>query len=223
MRAMRAFSAFLAAAGVVLAILVAGIVLREIIAPPSHTWSAWTRGAILVTSLIAIAFCVAGGLLSYRVHRAKRDSVKTFFTRDERRTVTSAIHGVEGKTSGEIVVHLAERAQHMPTVEARKAFEKIGMMRTRERNGVLFFVSVRDHKLAVIGDRGIHDRVPPTFWEDVIKHVEARFGQGHFGDGLAEGITMVGSELARHFPRRADDVNELPDAMSQDEGKKPRD
>jgi len=41
----------------------------------------------------------------------------------------------------------------MPTIDARKAFEKIGMTRTRERNGVLFFVAVRDRKLAVIDAR----------------------------------------------------------------------
>jgi uncharacterized membrane protein len=217
-RAMRAFSAFLAAAGVVLAILVAAVVLREIIAPPTHTWSAWTRGAVLAMSLVAIAFCVVGGVLSYRVHRARRDSVRAFLTKEEREQVAAAIRDAEARTSGEIVVHLAERAHHEPTVDARRAFEKIGMTRTRARNGVLFFVSVRDHKLAVIGDQGIHEHVAPDFWAGVVAHVEASFAQRRFGDGLAEGIASVAAELARHFPRRADDVNELPDAMSDDGG-----
>lgn len=213
-RVMRAVAAFLTAAGVVLAIVVAGVVLREFVAPPAQTWSAWTRGAILVSCLLAIAFCVVGGLLSHRVHRTQRDSVRTFLTREERERVASAVRDAEAKTSGEIVVHLAERAHHMPTVDARKAFEKIGMTRTRERNGVLFFVSVRDRKLAVIGDKGINDYVGQDFWGDVIKQVETRFAEGRFGEGLAEGIGKVGSELARHFPRRADDVNELPDKVS---------
>jgi uncharacterized membrane protein len=213
---MRAVAAFLTAAGVVLAILVAGIMLREFVAPPAQTWSVWTRGAILAISIVAIAFCVVGGLLSRHVHRTRRDSVRTLLTREDRARIAAAVRDAEAKTSGEIVVHLAERSQNMPTVDARKAFEKIGMTRTRERNGVLFFVSVRDKKLAVIGDKGIHERVAQDFWADLIKQVEARFAERRFGDGLAEGIERVGSELARHFPRRADDVNELPDAPSDD-------
>lgn len=217
-RALRAVSAFLVAAGVVLAILVAAVVLREIVAPPAHTWSAWTRGAVLAMSVVAIAFCVLGGFLSYRAHRARRDSVRTFLSGEERAQVADAIRNAEAKTSGEIVVHLAERAHHEPTVDARHVFEKIGMTRTRARNGVLFFVSVRDHKLAVIGDQGIHEHVAPDFWTGIVAQVEACFTQRRFGDGLAEGIATVAAELAKHFPRRADDVNELPDAMSDDDG-----
>lgn len=213
-RTLRTVSAFLTAAGVVLAIVVAGIVMRELIAPPSQTWSAWTRGAIFATSVVAVTFCILGGLLSYHVHRSRRDSVRTFLTRDDKQRITSAIRDAEAKTSGEIVVHLAERSQNMPTVDARKAFEKIGMARTRERNGVLFFVSTQDRKLAVIGDKGIHEHVAQDFWADVMEHVETRFGEGRFGEGLAEGIAMAGAELATHFPRRTDDANELPDAVS---------
>ena len=213
-RTLRAISAFLTAAGVVLAVVVAGVVARELIAPPSHTWSAWTRGAIFATSVVAVAFCVIGGLLSYSLHRSRRDSVRTFLTRGEREGVVRAIRDAEAKTSGEVVVHLAERTRQTPTIDAREAFEKTGLTKTRERNGVLFFVSTRDHKLAVIGDKGIHDHVAPEFWAEVVKHVETRFGEGRFGDGLAEGIAMTGAELARFFPRRADDANELPDSVS---------
>jgi uncharacterized membrane protein len=211
---LRALSAFLTAAGIVLAIVVAGVVARELIAPPSQTWSAWTRGAIFATSVVAVAFCILGGLLSYHVHRSRRDSVRTFLTRVERESVTRAIRDAEAKTSGEVVVHLAERTRESPTDDAREAFEKAGLTKTRERNGVLFFVSTRDHKLAVIGDQGIHDHVAPEFWAGVVKHVETRFVEGRFGDGLAEGIAMAGTELARFFPRRADDANELPDTVS---------
>lgn len=211
-RTLRAVAAFFGAAGVVLALLVAGIVLREIIAPPDQTWSAWTRGAVIATSLVAIGFCVVGALLSYRLHCAHHEAVRTFLSAGERERITAAIRDAESKTSGEIVVHMVDRTQHMPTIEAKKAFEKIGMTRTRERNGVLFFVAIRDRKLAVIGDKGIHQHVSADFWADVVKTVEVHFADSRFADGLTEGIAKVGNELARHFPHRADDVNELPDS-----------
>ena len=211
-RTLRAVAAFFGAAGCVLALLVAGIVLREIIAPPEQTWSAWTRGAIIATSLVAIGFCVVGALLSYRLHCAHHEAVRTFLSAADRERITGAIRDAEAKTSGEIVVHMVDKSQHMPTIDARKAFEKIGMTRTRERNGVLFFVAIRDRKLAVIGDKGIHQHVPADFWPDVVKTVETYFADARFADGLTEGISKVGHELARHFPRRSDDVNELPDS-----------
>jgi uncharacterized membrane protein len=217
-RTLRTTAAFLVAAGFVLALLVAGVVLREIVAPPAQTWSPWTSGAIIVTALLALVLWACGAVLSHRVRRERRDSVRTFLTHDEAERVSGALREAEASTSGELVVHLADRSHGAPTAEARKAFERIGMTRTRDRNGVLFFVSIRDHKLAVIGDEGIHASVPPEFWANVVKHVEARFGAGQYADGLVEGIRMAAVELAKRFPRRADDVNELPDAVSRGNG-----
>jgi uncharacterized membrane protein len=90
------------------------------------------------------------------------------------------------------------------------------MTRTRDRNGVLFFVSVRDHRVAVIGDSGIHSRVPENFWEDVVRVVEMNFAESRFTEGLIEGIAMAAGKLAEHFPPRPGDVNELPDSLSDD-------
>jgi uncharacterized membrane protein len=88
------------------------------------------------------------------------------------------------------------------------------MARTRDRNGVLFFVGVRDRRFAVIGDSGIHEAVPRDFWAGVVARVEARFAEGRHADGLIDGIRMAGAALAEYFPPRPDDVNELPDTLS---------
>jgi len=51
---------------------------------------------------------------------------------------------------------------------AKQAFAKLGLTATREHNGVLFFVAVRERKFAVLGDSGINQKVPPgsgtTWW-----------------------------------------------------------
>jgi uncharacterized membrane protein len=166
-------------------------------------------------SVAAALLWIAGALLSRRVHRERRDSVGSFLTATEREEVAAAIRSFETHTSGEIRVHLATRTEGAPTTAAARVFDRVGMTRTRDRNGVLFFVSIRDRRLAVIGDSGIHAAVPGDFWPSVIARVEGGFAQGRFAQGLIDGIGMAGAALARHFPPRPDDVNELPDAITQ--------
>jgi uncharacterized membrane protein len=211
-----ALSVFFAVTGVVLAIVVAAITIRALIAPNTQSWTAWTTGALAVLGALAIALWLAGVVIALRVHRARRDRVATFLTAEERARVLAAVARFEAETSGEIRVHLAERSAGDPMRAAVRAFETLGMARTQERNGVLIFVSVRDHRVAVIGDAGIHERVPEGFWADVVRGIEVRFAEGRFADGLMEGIALAGEKLAEHFPPRPGDVNELPDSLSDD-------
>jgi len=76
------------------------------------------------------------------------------------------------------------------------------------------YVSIQDHKLAVIGDQGIHERVGQVYWERVVEAVLGHFREKRPRDGLAHAVGEVGRILRRHFPRRPDDVNELPDQVS---------
>src|SRR5262249_46490795 len=90
-----------------------------------------------------------------------------------------------------------------------------GLTATRERNGVLFFVAVKERKFAVLGDTGIDQKVPHGFWDNVVAAVGERFRKGQFGEGLVEGIRMAGEQLAAHFPPRAAAVDQLPDRLSR--------
>ncbi|HEX6789897.1 MAG TPA: TPM domain-containing protein [Candidatus Krumholzibacteria bacterium] len=213
-----ALSAFFAVSGVVLALAVAFFTIRHLVlaAPNTQTWSAWTTGALASLGALAIALWVAGAVLAIRVHHARRDRVVTFLKAAERQRVLDAVAMFESRTSGEIRVHLAERSGDDPTRAAVEAFERLGMTRTRDRNGVLIYVSVRDHGVAVVGDAGIHERVPRGFWSDVVRAIEVRFAESRFAEGLVDGIAMAGTRLAEHFPPRPDDRNELPDSLSDD-------
>lgn len=137
-----------------------------------------------------------------------------FLTDAEREAVTSAVKAAESKTSGEIRVHLDRKAGGDAQAAAKRVFEKIGMDRTEEKNGVLFYLAVADHAFAVIGDSGIDAKVEPEFWEKVSEAMLAAFKQDKFGEGLAAGIAMAGERLAAAFPRKAGDKNELSDDIS---------
>ncbi len=211
-----ALSAFLAVSGGVLAVVVGAFALREIITPRTQIWTVWTNTALVMLGLLAIALWVSGHLISTRVHRSRRDRAHTFLTPAERAHVFEAIKRFENRTSGEIRVHLAQDSSGEPTLKAVRAFERLGLTRTRERNGVLLFVSVRDRRVAVVGDTGIHQMVGDGFWAEVVHAIERHFSEGRFAEGLVAGIELAGARLTEHFPHRSGDTNELPDTISED-------
>jgi uncharacterized membrane protein len=141
---------------------------------------------------------------------------KRFFTPDEEKGIVAAIGEAERKTSGEIRVHLVKHCWGDPYEEAVKVFEKVGMTRTVERNGVLIYLALKNHQFAVIGDIGIHEKVPPHFWEKIRDAMQDDFQKGDFAKGIVDGIRTCGMELARFFPRRAEDKNELTDQISRE-------
>ncbi len=206
----------LVAAGI-LGILASGVLLWQAWRGPGpDTWAEVPAWPGLVALAAAMAVIAAGLVLGLRARVAARAVPATFLRPDEEEKVLAAIREFEGRTSGEIRVHLAERAGDDILAAAREAFERLGMTATAERNGVLFFVAVADRRFAVLGDRGIDEKVPEGFWDDVVARVRERFAEGRFADGLVEGISMAGEQLAAFFPHRPDDVNELPDEISRD-------
>jgi uncharacterized membrane protein len=126
--------------------------------------------------------------------------------------VKDAIRRAELATSGEIRVSVARLFWGDVYRAAARAFDRLGMHRTRQRNAVLFFVVPARRRFAIVGDSGIHEKVGQVFWEKVTAAVSEHFRAGDFTKGLVRGIDMVAEELRTHFPHdAATDVNELPD------------
>lgn len=133
---------------------------------------------------------------------------------DERRVVEAIVRAESG-TSGEIRVHVESRARKDAMTAARFWFARLGMDRTEERNGVLIYVAVADRAFAVVGDEGIHGKVGEAGWSALRDAMAARFRAAEFAEGLVGAIETSGAWLAEHFPRKGDDVNELPDSVSR--------
>jgi uncharacterized membrane protein len=126
--------------------------------------------------------------------------------------IKAAIQKAERRTSGEICVSVSRLFWGNVEKAADKAFARLGMTKTKDRNGVLFFVVPSRRKFVVLGDQGIHERVGPEFWRQLADRVSERFRVGDFTGGLVAGIEEVGEQLAAHFPYDAvSDVDELAD------------
>jgi len=141
----------------------------------------------------------------------------TFLTREQKLQIRDAIKEAEGETSGEIRVHIETSLTGNVLDRAAWIFNRIGMHATDERNGVLFYLAVRNKEFAIIGDGGINAKVPENFWDKTKAIIQKHFSQGKYTEGLIEGILMAGNQLKEHFPRKKDDTNELPDEISFDD------
>ena len=143
-------------------------------------------------------------------------SAKKAFSESEQESIVQAIRDAEKNTSGEIRVHLDKVCPVDPYKRAIKVFENLKMHKTAQRNGVLFYLSTEDRKLAIIGDHGINEKVPADFWNVILSDVIELFKQGKLAEGLAHGIAKAGQQLSAFFPYQKDDDNELSNDISFD-------
>ena len=146
----------------------------------------------------------------------------TFFTKEEQEKLLESIREAEKETSGEIRIHIETKVKGHALHRAARIFFRLGMDKTANRNGVLFYLAVKDRKFAILGDKGIHDKVPAGFWDNISEILTKNFKEGLFTEGLSEGIILAGHQLKTHFPCRQDDINELPDDISFDNVKENR-
>jgi uncharacterized membrane protein len=139
---------------------------------------------------------------------------KEFLAQLDQEHIVQAIKDAELQTAGEIRVHIQPRVtgDDLRTV-AEKTFERLGMTKTALRNGVLLFIASEERKFMILGDKGIDEKVPAGFWDDIAAKLTARFKNGEFTDGIVEAITAAGEKLKEFFPCSADDVDELPDEI----------
>ena len=114
--------------------------------------------------------------------------------------VVAAIREAEQVTSGEIRVSVAPFFWGDVEKTAERAFRRLGMENTADRNGVLIFLVPSRKRFAILGDTGIHAKVGQAFWHDVSACLSSQFRRGAFTEGLVEGVHMVGDRLATHFP-----------------------
>jgi len=134
------------------------------------------------------------------------------FNDEEQQRIRHAIEQAEKNTSGEIRICVEKSCKNEePLHRAAAYFHKLGMDKTRLRNGVLIYIATNDHKFAIIGDSGINKLVPSDFWDKTKESMLNYFKEGDLLQGIVIGIEYAGKQLQRYFPANAGDKNELSD------------
>ena len=137
------------------------------------------------------------------------------FTKEDLAAIASAIGEAEKTTAGEIRVSIRQKRkwrEKKRTIEeiARQEFHVLGMTKTKDRTGILIFLLLEDKKFFILADDGIHTKVKDGSWDKIAGEMSDHFSQKNFRLGILHGVKSVGAELAKYFPRKYNDTNELP-------------
>jgi putative membrane protein len=93
------------------------------------------------------------------------------------------------------------------------SFTQHGLHYTREHTGILILVSLLEHRVEVLADRGINAKVEANTWSEVVGMLTAGLRSRHACDAFCQAIERCGEILAVHFPRQLEDKDELPNQL----------
>ncbi|GAA4455563.1 TPM domain-containing protein [Rurimicrobium arvi] len=130
--------------------------------------------------------------------------------------VVSAVKEAERLTTGEIRVYIESHCPMVnPIDRCEQLFVQLNMHETKEQNGVLIYLALRDRQFAIAGDRGINELVGGNaYWQQAAESLKGFLKKGAIAEGIASCVRSVGNSLATHFPYKGgDNINELPDEI----------
>jgi uncharacterized membrane protein len=144
-----------------------------------------------------------------------KNLVKNLFTKEDLAAIAAAISETEKTTSGEIRVSIRQKhrwRERKLSIEemARREFHDLGMTKTKDQTGILIFLLMDERKFFILADEGIHTKVEESTWTKIAEEISSHFSKKNFHQGIIHGVQAVGKVLSRFFPRKANDINELP-------------
>lgn len=100
---------------------------------------------------------------------------------------------------------------------AEAAFIEEEVFLTRQRTGIMIFISFFEHEVMVLADKGISKVVDQREWDDMVRHIIEQVRLGRITEGIEASILRCGEILLeKGFVKTADDVNELRDDLRTD-------
>jgi putative membrane protein len=97
---------------------------------------------------------------------------------------------------------------------AVRQFMESGVYNTKDRTGILIFISQLEHRVELLADSGINEKVPQEKWDSIVQHIIKGIKNKQVASHLSEAIRQCGELLQQHFPIQEDDVNELKDDIA---------
>jgi uncharacterized membrane protein len=144
----------------------------------------------------------------------KEQLIYNFFDDDEFLRISNKIKETEKITAGEICISIKEKKSFLQKKKtlrqlAEDEFNRLGIGKTRDSTGILFFLVLAERQFYILADKGINEKVSTDTWDQIKEEMQQRFSKGEFCKGILFGIEEAGKILSSHFPVKQDDTNEL--------------
>ncbi|MBI3774748.1 MAG: TPM domain-containing protein [Gammaproteobacteria bacterium] len=110
------------------------------------------------------------------------------------------------------MVPRSSQRQHAARL-AREQFYAQQLHHTRERTGILVFVSVAERYVEILADAGINAKVAPGTWDGIVKNFVAQLRAGRIAPGFLDAVAACATILAEHCPAQQENPNELPNRL----------
>ena len=136
---------------------------------------------------------------------------KRFFNLEEEKQIMASIRLAERASSGEVRLFVESHCKKPVPERTVQVFKRLKMQNTRERNGVLVYIAMDDHKFSIFGDEGIHHKLGFSFWHTEAATLKSYFARDEIVNGICQVISDIGEKLKTQFPHPPDDKNELLD------------
>ena len=88
-------------------------------------------------------------------------------------------------------------------------FVEAGLANTKDRTGILIFISYQEKRIELLADTGINELIPKEKWNDIVENLVKNIRNKNTGEGIVKAIDECGKLLSKHFPIKPDDTNEL--------------
>lgn len=137
------------------------------------------------------------------------------FTKEELEGIKKAVEKAERLTSGEIAVAIISECRRGLSAreQALQEFHRLGLDKTRGKTGILILAILQQRDVEILADKGINDKVPEGYWNEAAGMIVSGFKEGKPYDGVCRAVSKAGEMLADKFPKKPDDVNEIPDKV----------
>ena len=140
--------------------------------------------------------------------------IHKYFSEDELRDIQSELDLVEKNSTGEVILSLRNKRTlleklYTPHELAFKDFDKLGVNNTKEKTGILIFIIFEERYYDIIADEGIYSKIPNSTWNMLEVRLKGEFRKENYFNGLLHLIKNMEKILAKEFPAKTDDEDEI--------------